>query len=82
VTPRHLPKSRGGKYTGNNETIQDMLKLGTRLQKTRMMNSIKQKMKENANMLPYKLKDMFNKLTKKKKRRSVKVFPQSFLTRL
>ena len=83
VTPRHLPKNRGGKYTGNYKTIQEMLKLkkGTLLQKKAMLNSVKRQMKFNANMLPFALKEMFNKKLLKKKPRSVRVFPQSFFTR-
>lgn len=81
VTPRHLPKNRGGKYTGNYKTIQEMLKNGTLLQKRAKLNSVKRQMKFNANMLPFVLKEMFNKKLLKKKPRSVRVFPQSFFTR-
>ena len=74
VTPRHLPKNRGGKYTGNYKTIQNMLKNGTRLQKQAKLNAVRREMKANAELLPYRVKNLFNGMLRKKKR-SRKVHP-------
>lgn len=74
VTPRHMPKNRGGKYTGNYETIQNMLKNGTRLQKQAKLNAVRREMKANAELLPYRVKNLFNGMLRKKKR-SRKVHP-------
>jgi hypothetical protein len=84
VTPRHLPKNRGGKYTVYQDpitsvkttynTIQNMLKNGTRLQKQAKLNAVRREMKANVELLPYKVKNLFNGMLRKKKR-SGKVHP-------
>ena len=91
VIPKHLS---GGKYTvyrdpitekeNKYKTIQNMMRSQkTFLMKKLAFESVKKKMEANSNMLPFAMKARLNKMLKnKKKRRSGKVFPQSFFTRL